>query len=124
MDACAAMFALKHQDSHIGSASAIASTVASITERYFMLRRYSLRLRLQSRRNPRLCGTPFCPHCGSPVFGRSADEIELNLGSLDAPDQFKPTYELWTIRRESWLPPFPNMKGYERDRDGSSRFED
>ena len=52
-------------------------------------------------------GRFFCPRCGSSVFSRSADEIEVNLGSLDAPDQLKPTYELWTIRRESWLPPFP-----------------
>ncbi|MBB3215764.1 hypothetical protein FHW72_000810 [Ochrobactrum sp. RC6B] len=69
-------------------------------------------------------GRHFCPRCGSSVFGHSGDEIEINLGSLDAIDQFKPTYELWTIRRESWLPPFPDMHGYERDRDGSSRFEE
>ncbi|MFB8343238.1 GFA family protein [Brucella cytisi] len=69
-------------------------------------------------------GRFFCPHCGSPVFGCSADEIEVNLGSLDAPDRLKPTYELWTTRREAWLPPFPDMKGYDGDRDGSSRFED
>src|SRR5687768_9527290 len=52
-------------------------------------------------------GRFFCPRCGSSVFSRSADEIEVNLGSLDAPDQLRPTYELWTVRRESWLPPFP-----------------
>ena len=45
-------------------------------------------------------GRYFCPQCGSPVFGRSGDEVEVNLGSLDAPDQFMPTYELWTFRRE------------------------
>jgi hypothetical protein len=60
-------------------------------------------------------GRFFCPRCGSSVFGRSADEIEVNLGALDAPDQLKPTYELWTIRRESWLPPFPLERRYERD---------
>lgn len=60
----------------------------------------------------------FCPNCGSPVFSRSGDEVEVNLGSLDQPDQFVPTYELWTIRRESWLPPFPGMTQYARDRDG------
>ncbi|HEX8606401.1 MAG TPA: GFA family protein, partial [Pseudoduganella sp.] len=63
-------------------------------------------------------GRFFCPRCGSSVFSRSADEIEINLGSLDAPDQFRPTYELWTIRRESWLPPFPLARHYDRDRDG------
>lgn len=29
-------------------------------------------------------GRFFCPRCGSPVFARTADEIEVNLGSLDA----------------------------------------
>ena len=69
-------------------------------------------------------GRHFCPHCGSPVFGRSGDEIAVNLGALDAPDQLMPTYELWTVRRESWLPPFPLEHHYERDRDPTSRFED
>jgi len=69
-------------------------------------------------------GRFFCPRCGSSVFSRSEDEIEVNLGSLEAPDQFAPSYELWTIRRESWLPPFPVKKHYERDRDNEGRFED
>ena len=62
----------------------------------------------------------FCPRCSSSVYSRSDDEIEINLGSLDAADQLKPTYELWTIRRESWLPPFSQMKRYERNRPNSS----
>jgi len=60
-------------------------------------------------------GRYFCPRCGSSVFGRSADEVEVNLGALDAPDQFQPTYELWTIRREAWLPAFPLNDRFERD---------
>ncbi len=66
----------------------------------------------------------FCPRCGSSVFSHSGDEIEVHLGALDAVDQLKPTYELWTIRRESWLPPFPLSKHHERDRDGGSRSEE
>ena len=70
-------------------------------------------------------GRFFCPRCGSPVVGRSGDEVEVNLGALDAPDQFMPTYESWTIRREAWLPPFPLKHHYERDRsDPTSRSED
>jgi len=69
-------------------------------------------------------GRHFCPRCGSSVFGRSGDEVEVNLGSLDAPNQFVPSYELWTIRRESWLPPFPLKHRYKGDRDPASRFED
>lgn len=69
-------------------------------------------------------GRHFCPRCGSSVFARSGDEIEVSLGALDATDQLTPTYESWTIRRESWLPPFPPTRHYERDRDPASRFED
>lgn len=68
-------------------------------------------------------GRCFCPECGSPVFGRSGDEIEVNLGALDAPDQFTPTYELWTIRRESWLPEFPLARHYTRNRESDGRTE-
>lgn len=69
-------------------------------------------------------GRHFCPHCGSSVFSRSDSEIEVNLGALDAPDQFTPTYELWTIRREAFLPPFLLLRHYDRDRTTASRFED
>ena len=61
-------------------------------------------------------GRCFCPVCGSSVLGRSGDEVEVNLGTLDAPDMFRPTYELWTIRRERWLPEFEGMRGYPGDR--------
>jgi len=64
-------------------------------------------------------GRFFCPRCGSSIFARTADEIEVNLGSLDAPDQLMPTYESWIVRRESWLPPFPLTRRYERDRDAN-----
>ncbi|MCV2867912.1 GFA family protein [Defluviimonas sp. WL0002] len=68
-------------------------------------------------------GRHFCPRCGSSVFSRSGDEVEVNLGALDAPDWFVPTYELWTIRRASWLPPFPVKRSYERNREGAGREE-
>ena len=69
-------------------------------------------------------GRHFCPRCGSTVFSRSGDETEVNLGSLDDSDQFHPTYELFTIRRESWLPPFPLKKRYFRDREETGRSEE
>jgi hypothetical protein len=69
-------------------------------------------------------GRHFCPKCGSSVFGRSGDEVEVSLGALDAPDQLKPTYELWTVRREAWLPEFPGLRRYERDRERTRRAED
>jgi len=69
-------------------------------------------------------GRHFCPRCGSSVFGVSGDEVEVNLGAFDAPDAFHPTYELWTIRRERFLPAFPGLRLHERDRpEGAPRDE-
>lgn len=61
-----------------------------------------------------IAGRFFCPKCGSSVFARSEAEVEIHLGALDVADQLVPTYELWTIRRESWLPPFPDMVQFLR----------
>jgi hypothetical protein len=68
-------------------------------------------------------GRHFCPRCGSSVFARCADEVEVHLGALDEPDRFRPTYENWTVRRESWLPPFPLDRRYARNRDAGGRSE-
>ena len=65
----------------------------------------------------------FCPTCGSPVFAHIGDEIGLNLGAFDTPDQFRPTYELWTIRREGWLPAFDGMRHYPQNRESDGRTE-
>ena len=68
-------------------------------------------------------GRHFCPRCGSSVFARSDDEIEVSLGALDEIDQFVPSYELWDIRREAWLPAFSSMHHYEGNRPSSGRLE-
>lgn len=68
-------------------------------------------------------GRYFCPRCGSSIFGYTGDEVEVNLGILDDPNRLRPTYELWTLRRESWLPPFPLEERYERDWEPTDRFE-
>lgn len=62
-------------------------------------------------------GRHFCPRCGSSVFSRSDGEVELHLGALDEPNRFAPSYQLWTVRRESWLPDLPGVVLYERDRE-------
>ena len=69
-------------------------------------------------------GRFFCPRCGSSILGRTADEIEVSLGSLDAPNQLMPTYESWIVRRESWLPPFSLAHRYDRDRERVDRSEE
>lgn len=68
-------------------------------------------------------GRHFCPRCGSSVFARSGDEIEVHLGTLDEPNRLMPTYETWTLRRESWLPPFPLLRRYEKARENDGRHE-
>lgn len=60
-----------------------------------------------------------CATCGSPLFWADDDGqyIELHLGSFDEIGTLSPQYEIWTIRREPWLPPLP-VPQYERDRPG------
>lgn len=52
-----------------------------------------------------------------------ADEIEVSVGTLDVLNQLAPTYELWAIRREAWLPSFPFDGCDERNRESEGRFE-
>lgn len=65
-------------------------------------------------------GRCFCPICGSSVLARIGGEVEVHLGTLDAPDAFIPGYEVWTDRRESWLPVFPGLALHPRDREGGT----
>ena len=67
-------------------------------------------------------GRCFCPICGSSVFARFKDEVELHLGAMDAPNQFQPSYDNWTIRREDWLPELP-IRHYAQDRESTGRQE-
>jgi hypothetical protein len=68
------------------------------------------------------CNRHFCPRCGSSLFARWTDEIEVHLGIFDAPGRLLPTYECWTVRRESWLPDF-GLRLYDHDREGSGPTE-
>lgn len=47
-----------------------------------------------------------CRACGAPVSSHydRPDEIDLYPGSFDEPGLWQPSYELWTTRREPWLP--------------------
>jgi hypothetical protein len=68
-----------------------------------------------------------CRKCGAQIYstyGRD-DEFYLYPGSFDDPSVFAPTYELWTITREPWLPAFPSVKHrYEKSRPQWRRRED
>jgi hypothetical protein len=72
------------------------------------------RLQSWADRNTQRC---FCPTCGSTVFSRTADEIEIGLGAFDEPNLFEPTYELWVVRREHWLKT-EHMASFTRNREG------
>ncbi|MCU0913547.1 MAG: GFA family protein, partial [Planctomycetes bacterium] len=58
----------------------------------------------------------FCPNCGAPLFTRAEkypDAVFLKAGSLDEPQQIKPSCQTWTKRAVPWahiderLPCFP-----------------
>ena len=61
-------------------------------------------------------GRHFCPICGSSVFAETGDEVELHLGAMDDATAFVPSYELWTERRATWLPAFPGLRAFRRNR--------
>lgn len=69
-------------------------------------------------------GRRFCPRCGSSVFALGGDEVEIHVGALDETDRLAPTYELWTVRRERWLPEFPLARRHARDRNEGGPFEE
>jgi hypothetical protein len=49
----------------------------------------------------------FCPRCGTPLSYRSDDEpkvIELTTATLDHPELFAPTREIWLEHKLAWQP--------------------
>ena len=69
-------------------------------------------------------GRNFCPLCGSRLFCLRPDEAEIRVGSLDdAPTGLRPTYEIWTKRREHWLPPLEGVAQYDCDRVSTDQFD-
>ncbi|WP_207484610.1 GFA family protein [Arenibaculum pallidiluteum] len=50
----------------------------------------------------------FCPRCGSALFWikNGGEEVDVFLGSLDAPERIRPPdYAIWTRHRLPWVPP-------------------
>ena len=61
----------------------------------------------------------FCPTCGSALFDihDTDNEIEVRLGCFDhAPTDWAPEYELWTGRREYWMPPIAGAAQHKGNR--------
>ncbi len=62
-------------------------------------------------------GRRFCPACGSRLFSQNEDAAEIKLGTLDpAPNELRPSYELWIKRREPWLHAVEDAAQFVEDR--------
>lgn len=62
----------------------------------------------------------FCGACGTPLSYRHDDNpelIELTTATLDAPDRFPPTREIWPADKLAWMTPDPGRRHYPRDSD-------
>ena len=58
----------------------------------------------------------FCPICGSRLFFMLDDTVEVFIGTLDqAPNDIGPMVEVWTTRREPWLPSIPDVRLYDEN---------
>ena len=59
----------------------------------------------------------FCGACGSQIFYESAaspTDIDITTASLDNPNLFPPTLEVWLEHRVSWEPPDQGRAHYPR----------
>lgn len=63
----------------------------------------------------------FCPTCGSRVWATLDEEVEVSLGSFDAPGLVVPQYESWIVRREPWVAQL-DAPQFARDRAPSDGF--
>lgn len=48
----------------------------------------------------------FCGRCGSPMVfqtDRYPDELDINVGTLDRPEDVPPSHHIWTSSRIGWL---------------------
>lgn len=57
----------------------------------------------------------FCGHCGCAFTYEHAnlpDTLDVTLGSLDDPDRFAPTMEVWLEDKVSWQPTDVHLRQY------------
>jgi len=73
--------------------------------------------RTQYWTSPKGAERHFCPSCGSHLIERlqGTHEVEINVGCLDEPNHLPPAYEVWSRRRERWLPDL-HLPRYPEDR--------
>ena len=65
----------------------------------------------------------FCGQCGSPITyesSRWADEVHVNMGTLDAPGDFAPTFHVHVAERVSWFETADSLPRYPASGDTAS----
>ena len=68
------------------------------------------------------CSSPpvirtFCGQCGTPLTYRHEDSpntIDVTTATLDAPEDFPPTREVWLEHRLAWAPLDENLQHFQR----------
>ncbi|MGO9934921.1 MAG: GFA family protein [Steroidobacteraceae bacterium] len=61
----------------------------------------------------------FCPICGTPLTYRhekSPDEIDVTIGSLDAPDNTSPADHIWMSDALAWDKPADGLPQFKSER--------
>ena len=59
----------------------------------------------------------FCPECGSPLFGKPAEQADLigiKAASLDDPSWFRPVLDIWTASAHPWDYMNPDLPKFEK----------
>jgi hypothetical protein len=65
----------------------------------------------------------FCSKCGTSLtyqHDESPDTIDVTTATLDAPEAFPPTREIWLEHRLAWEPLDENLRHYQRSSSGDA----
>ena len=65
----------------------------------------------------------FCPRCGTPITYVHDDNpgfVELTTATLDRPDAFPPTHEIWLSEKIAWVCSDPALRHFTRETDDPS----
>jgi hypothetical protein len=65
----------------------------------------------------------FCPRCGTSltyVHDDSPAWVEFTTATLDRPDAFPPTHEIWLSEKIAWMPADPALRHFARETEDAS----
>ena len=78
------------------------------------------------RSSPQVVRT-FCGTCGTPLTYRHDDDldtIDVTTATVDRPEQFPPTREIWTEHKVAWETLDPSLRHYPKGTDESEGTAD